>query len=97
MNPADIDRVYLGTHSTIIGYDFCGQGVLGTSGLRVQQGEYCGRTYAFRFGTTDKTWHTPKTLLCLKGVVPEVPPILPESHADRLTVVEMTAFNAVCN
>jgi NADPH:quinone reductase-like Zn-dependent oxidoreductase len=97
VNPADSKHAQLGIRSTVIGYDFCGTILSAPVGSRFKTGNIVAGYTPSGIGRPLKYGAHQSRLACPDDMVFEVPPNLPESHAAALTVVAMTAADAVFN
>jgi len=98
VNPADVKHgTILGIRSTVMGYDFCGKVLSASLSRKFAKGDVVmgltpsGIGRPLRFGT-HQTY-----LSCPEDMLRKVPSNLPESHAAALTVVGMTAADALYN
>ncbi|KAF1939302.1 NAD(P)-binding protein [Clathrospora elynae] len=98
VNPADSKHAtLLGIRSTVIGYDFCGRILSAPSGSNFSNGDIVAGYTPSRIGRPTKYGTHQPQLLCPEDLVFRVPSNLSESHAAALTVVAMTAADAVFN
>ncbi|KAI4944777.1 hypothetical protein J4E91_008464 [Alternaria rosae] len=97
VNPADAKHAQLGIRSTVSGYDFCGTVVSTPTGSRIKTGSVVAGYTPSGIGRPLKYGVHQRRLACPEDMAFEVPSNLPESHAAALTVVAMTAADAVFN
>jgi len=97
VNPADVKHSQLGIRSTVSGYDFCGTVVSTPTGSRFKKGTTVAGYTPSGIGRPLKYGVHQRCLACPEDMAFEVPSNLPESHAAALTVVAMTAADAVFN
>lgn len=97
VNPADSRHAQLGIRSTVIGYDFSGRVLSAPVGSRFTKGSIVAGYTPSGMGRPLKYGTHQNRLVCPDDLVFEVPSNLPESHAAALTVVAMTAADAVFN
>lgn len=98
VNPADVKHArILGIHPAVLGYDFCGKVLEGPVGSKFQSGDLVagytptGLGRPAKYGTHQQDFVCPEDMLFL------VPPNLPPHHAACLSVVTMTACDALYN
>lgn len=98
VNPADVKHAtLLGIYPAVLGYDFCGRVLDVPTGSKFQPGDIVagytptGVGRAAKYGT-----HQPE-LVCPEEMLFRVPPNLPPHHAACLSVVTMTACDALYN
>ncbi|KAL1792353.1 hypothetical protein ACET3X_008860 [Alternaria dauci] len=97
VNPADTKHAQLGIRSTVIGYDFSGTVLSAPTGSRFKKGSIVAGYTPSGIGRPLKYGAHQSRLACPDDMVFEVPPNVPETHAAVLTVVTMTAADAVFN
>jgi NADPH:quinone reductase-like Zn-dependent oxidoreductase len=97
VNPADCKHATLGIRSTVMGYDFSGTIVSAPTGSRFKKGSVVAGYSPSGMGRPLKYGTHQRQIACPDDMVFEVTPDLPESHAAAMTVVVMTAADAVFN
>lgn len=98
INPADLKHAtFLGVRSTIMGYDFCGRVVKGTSTALFAPGDIVAGYTPTGVGRPLKYGSHQRYLCCPEDWVFSVPPKLPLAHAACLSVAATTAADALYN
>ena len=97
VNPADTKHASLGIRSTVIGYDFCGRVISAPQGSRFSKGDCVAGYTPSGIGRPTKYGTHQAQCSCPEDLVFGVPSHIPDSHAAALTVVTMTAADAVFN
>lgn len=98
-NPADIKHAtILGIYPTILGYDFCGKVIQTASdNSPFQPGDIVAGFTPTGLGRKSKYGAHQRYLTCPEDLAFNVPSNLPEHHAASLSVVVMTAADALYN
>ena len=98
VNPADVKHAtQFGVYPAVLGYDFCGKVINNPTNSRFQQGDIVaggtpsGIDRPLKYGTHQRY------LICPDDMAYHVPANLPQHHAACLTVVVMTACDALFN
>ncbi|KAH7080726.1 chaperonin 10-like protein [Paraphoma chrysanthemicola] len=97
VNPADTKHFTLGIHSTIMGYDFCGRVISTPQNSQFVAGDIVAGYTPSGIGRPKKYGTHQAKLACPEEDMFKVPENLPKTHAAALTVVAMTAADAVFN
>lgn len=98
VNPADVRHTtQLGIRSTVVGYDFAGAVVQAPSGSDFKEGEVIAGYTPSSLGRPSKYGAHQAIISVPSDMAFRVPSNLPESHASALTVVAMTAADAMYN
>lgn len=97
VNPADSRHSQLGIRSTVAGYDFSGRVLSAPNGSQYKEGDIVAGYTPSGIGRPLKYGVHQTHLACPDDMVFKVPANLPETHAAALTVVAMTAADAVFN
>ncbi|KAH8896563.1 GroES-like protein [Thozetella sp. PMI_491] len=98
VNPADIKHsTILGYRSMVLGYDFCGRVLSAPAGSPFKDGDIVAGNGIPRIRRPLKYGAHQSVLVCPEEMVWKVPSNVPPSHAAALTVVAMTAADAMYN
>ncbi|KAH7081887.1 chaperonin 10-like protein [Paraphoma chrysanthemicola] len=97
VNPADTKHFTLGIHSTIMGYDFCGRVISTPQNSQFVAGDIVAGYTPSGIGRPKKYGTHQARFACPEEDMFKVPENLPQTHAAALTVVAMTAADAVFN
>jgi NADPH:quinone reductase-like Zn-dependent oxidoreductase len=98
VNPADVRHTTaLGIRSTVVGYDFSGAIVQAPSGSDIKEGDIIAGYTPSSLGRPSKYGAHQDVISVPSDMAFRVPSNLPESHASALTVVAMTAADAMYN
>ncbi|KAF3045841.1 hypothetical protein E8E11_006891 [Didymella keratinophila] len=96
VNPADVRHTtQLGIRSTVVGYDFSGAVVQAPSGSDLKEGDIIAGYTPSSLGRPSKYGAHQDIISVPSDMAFRVPSNLPESHASALTVVAMTAADAM--
>lgn len=98
-NPADTKHaILLGIYPTVLGYDFCGKVIKTASdNSTFQPGDIVAGFTPTGIGRPSKYGAHQRYLICPEDLAFKVPSHLPEHHAASLSVVVMTAADALYN
>ncbi|KGO46759.1 Polyketide synthase, enoylreductase [Penicillium expansum] len=97
-NPADMKHAtYLGIYPTVLGYDFCGVVLQTPPGSRFKVGEQVAGFTPTGLNRLERYGAHQSFLACPEDMAFSVPSNLPAHHAATLTVVLMTAADAIFN
>lgn len=97
-NPADVRHIrQSGICSTVVGYDFSGAVIQAPSGSDLEEGEIIAGYTPSSLGRPLKYGAHQDIIAVPSDMVFRAPSNLPESHASALTVVAMTAADAIYN
>lgn len=98
VNPADVKHAtLLGIYPAVLGYDFCGRVVQTTPGSTFHLGDIVAGYTPTGIGRPAKYGSHQHYLVCPEDMVFSVPKDLPQHHAACLSVVVMTACDALYN
>lgn len=98
VNPADVKHAtQLGIYPAVLGYDFCGRVVQTASGSKFHLGDIVAGYTPTGIGRPAKYGSHQHYLICPEDMVFSVPENLPQHHAACLSVVFMTACDALYN
>ncbi|KAL4888831.1 chaperonin 10-like protein [Aspergillus ambiguus] len=98
VNPADVKHAtLLGIYPAVLGYDFCGKVVEAPTGSKFQPGDLVAGYTPTGVGRPAKYGTHQQHLVCPEDMLFSVPPNLPPDHAACLSVVTMTACDALYN
>ncbi|KAL4875168.1 chaperonin 10-like protein [Aspergillus karnatakaensis] len=97
-NPADVKHAtLLGIYPSVLGYDFCGKVIKTPSGSSFRLGEVVAGYTPTGVGRPAKYGAHQQYLACPEDMAFSVPANLPQHHAACLSVVVMTACDALYN
>ncbi|KAL3483134.1 chaperonin 10-like protein [Aspergillus germanicus] len=97
-NPADVKHAtLLGIYPAVLGYDFCGKVVNTPLGSKFRLGEIIAGSTPSGIGRPAKYGTHQQYLACPEDMAFSVPANLPQHHAACLSVVVMTACDALYN
>ncbi|CEL03917.1 hypothetical protein ASPCAL05054 [Aspergillus calidoustus] len=97
-NPADVKHpTLLGIYPSVLGYDFCGKVVKPPPGSKFCPGEIVAGYTPTGMGRPAKYGAHQQYLACPEDMAFSVPASLPQHHAACLSVVVMTACDALYN
>jgi NADPH:quinone reductase-like Zn-dependent oxidoreductase len=97
-NPADVKHAtLLGIYPSVLGYDFCGKVVKTPPGSKFRLGEIVAGYTPTGIGRPAKYGAHQQYLVCPEDMAFSVPANLPQRHAACLSVVVMTACDALYN
>ncbi len=98
VNPADVlHATHLGIRSTVLGYDFCGRVLSAPASSQFQEGDIVAGCTASNIGRPTKFGTHQSVFVCSEDMAWKVPANFSHSHAAALTVVAMTAADAMYN
>ncbi|KAL0940497.1 uncharacterized protein CTRU02_203260 [Colletotrichum truncatum] len=98
VNPADVKHsTQLGIRATVIGYDFCGVVLKSFPGSQYKEGDLVAGYTPSGLGRLLKYGAHQSFLAVPEDMIFKVPDNLPAAHAAALTVVTMTAADALYN
>lgn len=97
-NPADIKHAtLLGIYPAVLGYDFCGKVVQASNSSKFRPGDTVAGYTPTGVGRPNKYGTHQRYLVCPEDMAFVVPAALPPHHAACLSVVAMTAADALYN
>lgn len=98
VNPADVKHAtLLGIYPAVLGYDFCGRVVQTTPGSKFHIGDIVAGYTPTGIGRPAKYGSHQRYLICPEDMVFSVPENISQHHAACLSVVVMTACDALYN
>ncbi|KAK1139323.1 hypothetical protein N8T08_001094 [Aspergillus melleus] len=98
VNPADVKHATrLGIYPSVLGYDFCGKVLEVPAGSKFQPGDLVAGYTPTGVARPAKYGTHQQSLICPEDMLFSVPPNLPPHHAACLSVVTMTACDALYN
>lgn len=98
VNPADVKHAaLLGIYPAVLGYDFCGKVAQTAPGSKFHPGDIVAGYTPTGIGRPAKYGSHQHYLICPEDMVFSVPENLPQHHAACLSVVLMTACDALYN